>query len=130
MRRNFLGMAAATALIAISSSGCVAYYDYSVQAVDPEDAVERAAVGSILGAALGASVGTAFALNPGLGALIGTEIGGGLGAVIGVATAQPRPDYAPISVPAATAIPGFYDTWPPGSHLPPAGSQTPPPRPG
>jgi hypothetical protein len=98
--------------------------------VDPDDAAERAVIGSVLGAALGTGLGASVALNPALGALIGVESGAGIGAAIGVMTAQPLPSYAPIAVPQQAVIPGFYDTWPPGYHPPPIGAQAPPPKPG
>ncbi len=98
--------------------------------VDPEDAADRALVGGVLGAALGTGLGASFALNPAIGAVVGIESGAAIGAAIGVMTAQPLPAYAPIAVPQEAVIPGFYDTWPPGSHPPPIASQTPPPRPG
>ena len=76
-----------------------------------------------------AGLGAIFAINPGLGATLGTEIGGGLGAAVGIATAEPLPSYAPITIPASSLIPGFYDSWPPGYIAPPIGSLAPPPRP-
>ncbi len=95
--------------------------------VDPQDAADRAAVGSVVGATLGAGLGATFAINPGLGAAVGAEAGAPIGAIVGAATAQPLPDYKPIAVPTAAVIPDFYDTWPPGYDRPPAGSDTPPP---
>src|SRR6266571_3333571 len=103
-----------TALIGLAAalSGCVEVYGpappgIELSRVDPVDAGERA----IIGAALGA--------------VIGAESGATIGAAIGAATAQPLPDYAPIAIPTAAIIPGFYDTWPPGFHPPPIASQTP-----
>jgi hypothetical protein len=122
-----IGMAAAL-------SGCVAVYGspagITVARVDPEDATERALVGSVAGTALGTGLGAMFAINPGIGAVIGAESGATIGAVVGAATAQPLPEYGPIEVPSTTVIPGFYDTWPPGNHIPSPGTQVPPPRPG
>src|SRR6266478_3983725 len=110
-----------TALIGLAAalSGCVEVYgpaplDIGLSRVDPVDAGERAIVGAALGTALGTGIGATFAINPAIGAV----------------TAQPLPDYAPIAIPTAAIIPGFYDTWPPGFHPPPIASQTPPPRPG
>ncbi len=129
VRAALVGLAAAL-------SGCVAAggpapVGFQVSRVDPEDAADRALVGSVLGTALGTGLGAAFAINPGIGAVVGAETGATLGAVAGAMTAQPLPGYAPIAVPTAAVIPGFYDTWPPGFHPPPIGSQTPPPpRPG
>src|SRR5207248_11448663 len=104
-------------------------YPYQPPRVDPEEAAERAVAGAAIGAALGTSIGAIVAINPAAGALIGTEVGAPLGAAIGYASTPPLPDYRPIAVPASAAIPGFYDTWPPGYHPPPVGSNTsPPPR--
>jgi hypothetical protein len=97
--------------------------------VDPQEAAERAVVGAAAGTAIGTGLGAMFAINPGIGAVVGAESGATIGAAIGVATAQPLPEYAPIAVPTTTVIPGFYDTWPPGSHPPPIAAQTPPPPP-
>ena len=125
-----------TALIGLAAalSGCVEITFPSpileVSRVDPVDAGERAIVGAALGTALGTGIGASFAINPAIGAVVGAESGAAIGAAIGAATAQPLPDYAPIAIPTAATIPGFYDTWPPGSHPPPSASQTPPPRPG
>ncbi len=120
---------------AVALSGCVevngpAPLDIAVSRVDPVDAGERAIVGAALGTALGTGIGASFAINPAIGAVVGAESGAAIGAAIGVATAQPLPDYAPIAIPTAAVIPGFYDTWPPGYHPPPIASQTPPPHPG
>ena len=119
--------------VGLSLAGCVGasnqgFVNLSEQlGVDPQDAAGRAVEGAVLGATLGAGVGAAFAINPGLGAIWGTEIGGALGAAVGIATAEPLPIYKPISVPAAAAIPEFYDTWPPGYGTPPTGTRAPPP---
>jgi hypothetical protein len=98
--------------------------------VDPQDAAERALIGSVLGTALGTGLGAVFAINPAIGAVIGAESGAAIGAAVGVATAQPLPAYAPIAAPSTALIPDFYDTWAPGYRPPPVASQTPPPRPG
>jgi hypothetical protein len=115
-------------------SACVAYGPapaaFEVARVDPEDAADRALVGSALGAALGTGLGASFAINPAIGAVIGVESGAAIGAAVGAMTAQPLPSYAPIAVPQEAVIPGFFDTWPPGYHLPPIATQTPPPKPG
>jgi uncharacterized membrane protein len=102
----------------------------AVSRVDPQEAAERAIIGAAAGAALGTGFGAIVSINPGLGAVIGAESGAAVGAAIGIATAQPIPDYTPIALPTVPVIPGFYDTWPPGYHQPPIGSQTPPPHPG
>jgi uncharacterized membrane protein len=101
-----------------------------VARVDPQDAADRALIGSVLGAALGTGLGASFAINPAIGAVVGVESGAAIGAAIGAATAQPLPSYVPIAVPNEAVIPGFFDSWPPGYHLPPIASQVPPPRPG
>ena len=126
-----------TALIGLAAalSGCVEVYGpappgIELSRVDPVEAGERAIVGAALGAALGTGIGATFAINPAIGAVVGAESGAAIGAAIGAVTAQPLPDYAPIAIPTAAIIPGFYDTWPPGFHPPPIASQTPPPRPG
>ena len=98
--------------------------------VDPQDAAERALIGSVLGTALGTGLGAAFAINPAIGAVVGAESGAAIGAAVGVATAQPLPAYTPIAPPSTALIPDFYDTWAPGYRPPPVASQTPPPRPG
>lgn len=121
--------------LAVTLSGCVevsgpAPFGIAVARVDPEEAAERALVGAALGTALGTGIGATFSINPAIGAVVGAESGAALGAAVGVMTAQPLPAYAPIAAPSASAIPGFYDTWPPGSHPPPIAAQTPPPRPG
>jgi hypothetical protein len=119
--------------LAAAVSGCVAAYGpapIELSRVDPQDAAERALIGSVLGTALGTGIGAAFAINPAIGAVVGAESGATLGAVVGAATAQPLPDYAPIAVPQAAMIPDFYDTWSPGYRPPPVASQTPPPPPG
>ena len=114
-------------------SGCVEPYGpapFELARVDPQDAAERALIGSVLGAALGTGIGAIVAINPAVGAVIGVESGALIGAAVGAATAQPLPSYAPIPIERAALIPGFYDTWPPGYRPPPVASQTPPPRPG
>ena len=111
--------------VAAALGGC-----YGPHRVDPQEAAERAIVGSAAGTAIGTGLGTTFAINPAIGAVVGAESGAALGAAIGVATAQPLPDYHPIAVPAAAVIPGFYDTWPPGYHEPPVTAAVPPPHPG
>lgn len=100
---------------------------FTVARVDPEDAADRTIKGSILGAALGTGIGTTTAISASVGAIIGVETGAVVGAAIGAATAQPLPDYKPIAVPTAAVIPKFYDTWPPGYHMPPEAAQAPPP---
>jgi len=141
VRRAFVGLAVTGAAAA---SGCVPVYHGSVDVVrldpeaaavqvvrvDPEEMAERALIGGVLGAALGTGLGATFAINPGLGAVIGVEAGAAIGAAIGAATTPPLPSYAPVAIPAAAVIPGFYDTWPPGYGTPPAASQVPPPPPG
>lgn len=119
-------------LAAAALSGCVPVYGNAppgneVARVDPEDAAERALVGSVLGSALGTGIGASFAINPAIGAVIGAETGATLGAAVGLATAQPLPTYKPIAIPAHAVIPSFYDAWPPGYHEPPVAGQTPPP---
>jgi hypothetical protein len=131
--------------LAVSLSGCVEAYgpapfgppafgpppfNIELSRVDPQDAAERALIGSVLGTALGTGIGATFAINPAIGAVVGAESGAALGAAVGAATAQPLPDYTPIAVPKAALIPDFYDTWSPGYRPPPVASQTPPPRPG
>lgn len=127
-------MLVGAALIGLAAAlpGCVAPYGppplgFQLARVDPEDAEDRAVIGTALGATLGTGLGAAFAIDPGVGALFGAVSGAAIGAAIGVITAQPIPDYAPIVVPREAVIPGFYDTWPPGHHPPPIESQTPPP---
>jgi hypothetical protein len=119
---------------ACAGSGCVPVYNSSISAagprVDPEEAAERALIGATLGTALGTGLGAGFAINPAIGAVIGAETGATLGAATGIITTQPLPAYKQIAAPATPAIPEFYDTWPPGYHIPAAGSQTPPPPPG
>jgi hypothetical protein len=123
--------------LAATLSGCVevsgpgpAPVGIELSRVDPQDAAERALIGSVLGTALGTGIGASLAINPGVGAVIGAESGAAIGAAVGAITAQPLPDYTPIAVPNAALIPDFYDTWPPGYRPPPVDSQTPPPRPG
>ncbi len=118
-----LGLAAAV-------SGCVPVYSGPpgpIARVDPEDAGERALAGAALGSALGTGLGATFAINPAIGAVVGAESGAAIGAAVGVMTAQPLPSYKPIPVPTTAIIPEFYDTWPPGSHVPEIGTQLPPP---
>src|SRR5712692_9306161 len=114
-----------TALIGLAAalSGCVEVYgpapfEIGLSRVDPVDAAERAIVGAALGTALGTGIGAAFSINPAIGAVVGAESGATIGAAIGAATAQPLPDYAPITVPTAAIMPGFYDAWPPGYRPP------------
>src|ERR1051325_8278379 len=82
-------------------SGCVegAYgpeaIDFAAARVDPQDAAERAVMGSVLGAALGTGLGASFAINPAIGSLVGVESGAAIGAAVGALTAQPLPSYAP-----------------------------------
>jgi hypothetical protein len=119
--------------LAAALSGCVEAYGpapIELARVDPQDAAERALIGSVLGTALGTGIGASFAINPAIGAVVGAESGAALGAAVGAITAQPLPDYAPIAVPTAALIPDFYDTWSPGYRPPPVASQTPPPPPG
>jgi hypothetical protein len=96
---------------------------------DPEEVAERALVGGSLGAMLGAGFAATVSANPAFGAIIGGPAGAVIGTVVGVATTRPLPSYTPVAVPATPAIPGFYDTWPPGYHWPPTGVQVPPPPP-
>ena len=120
--------------VGLSLAGCVGANNQGFTGVaaqlgvDPQDAAGRAVEGAVLGATLGAAVGAIFALNPGLGATWGTEAGGALGAVVGIATAEPLPSYKPILLPAAAAIPEFYDSWPAGYVPPPSGTVSPPPQ--
>jgi hypothetical protein len=121
--------------LAASLSACVApdgSTPLELARVDPQDAADRALIGGVLGAALGTGLGASFAINPAIGSVVGVEAGAAIGAAIGVMTAQPLPAYRPIAVPQEAVIPGFYDTWPPGSgsHPPPIAAQTPPPKPG
>jgi hypothetical protein len=123
---------AITAAIAVLVAGLSACEPYAappyVTAVDPEQATERAAAGAVLGSALGAGIGAAFTPNPPVGAMAGAEIGGGIGAALGVMTSAPPPTYKPIPVPTQAVIPGFYDNWPPGYHLPPTNTEARPPQ--
>ena len=121
MRRIAFGVSAAALMAAVSA--CVPS--------DVQDPYQRAVVGAALGAALGTGVGATFAINPGVGSVVGAETGAALGAVAGAITAEPPPSYGSIPPGDAAFIPGFYDTWPPGYHPPPIGSETPrpPPRP-
>lgn len=123
-----IGLAAA--LSGCAEPGDTAPFGLGLSRVDPQEAAERAVVGSAAGTALGVGLGASFAINPAIGAVIGAESGAAIGAAIGVATAQPLPSYAPIAVPTTPVIPEFYDTWPPGYYPPPIAAQTPPPRPG
>lgn len=117
--------------VAAALSGCVPVYSTpegpAIVRIDPEDAAERALIGSVLGAALGTGVGATVALVPAAGAVAGVESGAAIGAAIGFMTAQPLPTYRPIAVPVEAVIPRFYDTWPPGYHPPPVAAGTPPP---
>ena len=126
------GLVGITAVLGALSGGCVPVYSGPVAVVrlDPEDVAERALIGGVVGAALGTGLGSTFAINPAIGAVVGVQAGAAIGAAIGAMTAQPLPAYAPIALPAAAEIPGFYDTWPPGNHSPPAAAWTPPPPPG
>jgi hypothetical protein len=117
------GAAVGLALVA-GLSGCVAG-----SGVDPDDAAQRAAVGSVLGAALGAGLGVTFAIDAGIGATVGAASGAAIGAAAGVLAAQPAVTYAPVAVPETAVIPNFYDGWAPGNHPPPSGSMAPPPLP-
>ena len=126
------GFGVLVGLAASAVSGCVPVYGNAppgneVARVDPEDAAERAVVGAAVGSALGTGIGTAFSINPAIGAVVGAESGAAIGAAIGIATAQPLPTYKLIAAPTQAVIPGFYDTWPPGYHEPPASGHTPPP---
>jgi hypothetical protein len=117
------------AVLAASAAACAPYASAPyATAVDPEQTTERAAAGAVLGAAVGSGIGATFAVSPPVGAIAGAEIGSGVGAAIGVMTAAPPPTYDPIAVPSQAVIPGFYDSWPPGYHVPPANSETQPPR--
>jgi hypothetical protein len=132
MRAIVVG-AAAVGLVA-ALAGCVQPYaqpqvELAFARVDPEDAADRALIGSVVGAALGTGIGATFAINPAIGSVIGVESGAAIGAAIGAATAQPIPEYAPIPPSAALTIPQYYDGWPPGYDSPPAGTQAPPPPP-
>ena len=100
---------------------------------DPNDPNAKAKRGAGVGAAAGAIVGAIIGNQSGgnrTGAVVGAAAGAAIGAAIGVMTAQPLPAYKQIAVPQEAVIPGFYDTWPPGSHSPPIAAQTPPPKPG
>lgn len=126
IRAALVGLAATLAGL---GGGCVPVYSGPVEIVrvDAEDVAERALIGSVLGAALGTGLGSTVAITPAVGAVVGVQAGAAIGAAIGAMTAQPLPSYAPIAVPATAAIPGFYDTWPPGPHPPPIAAGTPPP---
>lgn len=130
MRRMLVG--AALMGLAAALSGCVEAYGpapfgIKLARVDPQDAAERALVGSVAGAALGTGLGATFAINPAIGAVVGAESGAAIGAAIGAATAQPIPDYAPVAASKVPVIPGFYDVWPPAYLPPPIGYEAPPP---
>jgi hypothetical protein len=135
MRLSVVG--AALIGMAAALPGCVAPYGpppyapapFGIQLarVDPQDAEDRAVIGTALGATLGTGLGATFAIDPGVGALFGAVSGAAIGAAVGVITAQPLPDYALIAVPKEAVIPSFYDTWPPGYHPPPIEAQLPPP---
>lgn len=116
-------------VLAASVAACKPYTaEPYATAVDPEQATERAAAGAVIGAALGSGIGATFTMSPPVGAIAGAEIGSSVGAAIGVMTSAPPPTYEPIAVPSQPVIPGFYDSWPPGYHVPPANSETQPPR--
>jgi hypothetical protein len=124
-----LAITGAIIVLAASVSACAPYAapPYAT-AVDPEQATERAAAGAVLGSAIGSGIGATFATAPPVGVIAGAEIGGGIGAAIGVMTSAPPPTYDPIPVPSQAVIPGFYDNWPPGYHLPPTNTEAQPPR--
>lgn len=126
MRGFGVGMAAVGLLALLA--GCVEPYAQP-QRVDAEDAADRALIGSVLGAALGTGIGTTVSINPAIGAVIGVESGAAIGAAVGAMTAQPIPDYAPIPTALASAIPQYYDDWPPGPgfHGPAIAAGAPPP---
>ena len=96
---------------------------------DPEEVAERAFIGGVVGGMFGAGLAATVSANPAFGAMIGGPAGAVIGAAIGIATTKPLPSYAALPVPAAPAIPGFYDTWPPGYRSPSIGAQVPPPPP-
>lgn len=125
-RSALIGVAVALAAI---ESGCVPVYSGPVEVVrvDPEDVAERTMIGGVAGAALGTGFGSTFAITPAVGAVVGVQAGTAIGAAIGAMTAQPLPRYDPVAVPTDAALPGFYDTWPPGSHSPPIAAGSPPP---
>ena len=128
VRAGLIGLAAV--LSGCVEAGDTAPFGIGLSRVDPTEAAERALAGAAIGTALGVGIGASFAINPAIGAVVGAESGAAIGAAIGVATAQPLPSYAPIAVPTAPVIPGFYDSWPPGYYPPPIAAQTPPPTPG
>ncbi len=97
---------------------------------DPNDAMQKMAAGAVWGAGLGAGLGAAFAINPGIGAPMGAATGAAVGVLAGLLSAQQAVYYEPITPPTAAVIPGFYDSWAPGSHPPPLGAVAPPPRAG
>ncbi len=121
-----IGMAAAlSACVAPDGSSA-----FSMARVDPDEAAERALIGSIAGTAAGVGIGTALSINPAIGAVVGAEAGATIGAAAGIMTAQPIPAYTDVPVSMVPAVPDFYDTWPPGAHPPAIGTRLPPPRPG
>lgn len=125
-----MALAGIAAVLAVVEAGCVPVYSggpTQVVRLDPEDVADRVMIGSVLGAALGTGLGSTVAINPAVGAVIGVEAGAVLGAAAGAITAQPLPTYKPVAVPTTAVIPGFYDTWPPGTHAPPVTAGTPPP---
>jgi hypothetical protein len=82
----------------------------------------------LVGSAIGTGIGATFAISPPVGAVAGAEVGAPIGAAIGVMTSAPPPTYKPIPVPTQAVIPGFYDNWPPGYHLPPTNTEARPPQ--
>jgi hypothetical protein len=124
-----LAIIGAVAVLAAGLSACAPYTATPYYtAVDPEQATERAATGALIGAAIGAGIGATASTIPPAGAIAGAEIGSGIGAAVGVMTSAPPPTYDPIPVPQQAVIPGFYDNWPPGYHLPPTNTEAQPPR--
>jgi hypothetical protein len=117
---------AATAVVAAALAGLLA----ACVSVDPEDAAERTIAGGALGATLGAGLGATVAINPLLGSGLGAKAGAEIGAAIGAASTPPAPSYKAIAVPAQAVVPGFYDNWPPGYHLPPLNPEAQPPHEG
>src|SRR5947209_18874623 len=102
---RLIAVRAALVGLAAALSGCVEVYGpapFSIELarVDPQEAAERALIGSALGTALGTGLGATFALNPAIGSVVGAEAGAAIGAGLGVITAQPLPDYRPITIPA------------------------------
>jgi hypothetical protein len=119
MRAHLTPILALTAALALP--GC--------RATDPHNVPARAAVGTVVGATLGAGIGAAFAINPGLGAVMGVGIGALSGTIAGAMMSEPRISYGPVPARDIEAVPGFYDTWPPGYASPPIGREAPPPPP-